>query len=244
MSSHSIRSIAFAALGVLATAGVGAQAPAPLRYRFDAARSVLRWELPATLHTVRGVAPRFEGFVQADPLPDGRFDVRARIAVNAAAMNTGNPKRDRTMREKVLETERYPEIVFELVRFTGAVPAMRSGETFTAQIGGRLTIRGRTEPILLPIDVHVLEDHAVVTGSFPVHWKKYGLADPSFGLVKVREPLQVVFRLRAVPEKNQGQTTVYEQGVEKPGTDHVYEQGVDCDGVRPRRETSWTDHVF
>ena len=195
-----VRSIAFGVLAVLAAAGSGAEAPEPLRYRFDPARSVLRWELPATLHTVRGVAPRFEGFVQADPQPGGGFDVEARITVNAASMNTGNAKRDRTMREKVLETERHPEIVFELERFTGPVSRMRTGENFTARIEGKLTIHGHTEPVLLPVDIHVFEDHAIVTGSFPVHWKKYGLADPSFGLVKVKEPLQVVFRLRAVPE--------------------------------------------
>jgi polyisoprenoid-binding protein YceI len=188
-------------LGFLAAACLGIQAAEPLRYRFDAARSVLRWELPATLHTVRGVAPRFGGFVQADPLPDGGFDVRARIVVDAAAMNTGNAKRDRTMREKVLATDRYPEIAFALKGFTGPLSKMRPGETFTAQVEGTLTVHGHTEPVLLPVDVHVFEDHVLVSGTFPVHWKKYGLADPSFGLVRVKEPLHVIFRLRAVPEK-------------------------------------------
>lgn len=194
------RSIAFATLGILGAASLAAQVPGAMRYRFDAAQSTLRWELPATLHTVRGVAPRFEGFAQADPVAGGRFDVRARIVVDVAAMNTGNARRDRTMREKVLESGRYPEIVFELERFKGDLSKVRSGQSFTAQIEGTLTVHGRTESILLPVDVHVLEDYAIVTGSFPLHWKKYGLADPSFGLVKVREPMQVVFRLRAVPD--------------------------------------------
>lgn len=194
------RSIALVALGLLGAVSIRAQAPEAMRYRFDAARSTLRWELPATLHTVRGVAPRFEGFVRADPVTGGGFDVRARIVVDAAAMNTGNARRDRTMREKVLETDRHPEIVFELKRFTGDLSKVRPGQNFTAQIEGALTVHGRTEPVLLPVDVHVLEDHAIVTGSFPLHWKKYGLADPSFGLVKVKEPMQVLFRLRAVPE--------------------------------------------
>jgi hypothetical protein len=121
--------------------------------------------------------------------------------VDAAAMNTGNAKRDRTMREKVLATDRYPEIAFALTGFTGPLSKMRPGETFTAQVEGTLTVHGHTEPVLLPVDVHVFEDHVLVSGTFPVHWKKYGLADPSFGLVRVKEPLHVIFRLRAVPEK-------------------------------------------
>ena len=184
----------------LSVTGVEAQAPQALRYRFDAARSVLRWELPATLHTVRGVAPRFDGFVRADPLPAGGHDVRARLVVDAGSMNTGNSRRDRTMRERVLRTDRHPEIVFELTRFTGDLSRLRPGENFTVQIEGTLTVHGHTEPVLLPIDVYVFPEHVTMTGSFPLHWKKYGLADPSSALVRVKEPMQVLFRLRAVPE--------------------------------------------
>jgi hypothetical protein len=51
----------------------------------------------------------------------------------------------------------------------------------------------------LPVDVFVFPDHVILNGFFPLLWKQFGLADPSFGLVKVREPLKVVFRLKAVP---------------------------------------------
>lgn len=194
------RSVALVALGILGAVCLGAQAPKAMRYRFDAPQSMLRWELPATLHTVRGVAPRFEGSVQLDSSPGGGFAVRARIVVDAASMDTGNAKRDRTMREKVLETNRYPEIVFELARFTGDLSRVRPGQNFSGEIEGTLTVHGRSQPVRSPVEVNVLEDHAIVTGSFPLHWKKYGLADPSFGLVKVKDPMRVVFRLRAVPE--------------------------------------------
>ncbi len=46
----------------------------------------------------------------------------------------------------------------------------------------------------------MLADGAVLSGSFPLAWKQFGLADPSFGIITVREPLRVVFRLNAVPE--------------------------------------------
>lgn len=201
MRSATLRSL-FIALGVLSCAGlVEAQEPGSIRYRFDAARSVLRWELPATLHTVRGVAPRFEGSVEADPIPEGGHSVRARIVVDAASLNTGNRRRDRTMREKVLETDRYPEIVFELTSFTGDFSAFRPGQHLTVQIAGALTVHGSRQPVLLPVDVYVMNDHVMVTGTFPVHWKNHGLADPSSALVKVKEPLHVVFRLRAVRDE-------------------------------------------
>lgn len=188
---------------VVSLAALGAarqEEPRPLRYRFETAGSSVRWELPATMHTVRGVVPKFEGWIRAEPSADG-WDVRSRIVVVAASMHTGNGKRDRNMREKVLETDRHPEIVFELKPFRADLARLRAGQNFTVQIAGDLMVHGRTQTVQLPVDVHVFPKAVVITGSFPLHWKEYGLHDPSFGVVKVKDPMNVLFRLRAVPEE-------------------------------------------
>jgi polyisoprenoid-binding protein YceI len=172
----------------------------PLHYKVEVAGSSVRWELPASFEPIKGVVPLFHGSIQATPLPGGAWDVRARIVIPADSMRTGNRRRDRTLREKVLETERYPDIVFELRRFTGDLSHFRPGQTFPVQVVGDLTVHGKTEPVQLPVDVSVFPAAVVLTGSFPVHWKAYGLQDPSFPVVaRVKEPMFVNFRLRAVP---------------------------------------------
>jgi polyisoprenoid-binding protein YceI len=170
-----------------------------LHYRLEVAGSTLRWELPSTLGTVKGTAAVFHGTIDAIPLASGAWDVRSRIVVPAAGMRTENRRRDRRMRA-ILETGRYPDIVFELHQFTGDLSRIATGETFPVQIAGDLTVHGRTAPVQLPVDVYVFADHIEIAGSFPLYWKTYGLADPSF-VARVKEPMQVVFRLRAVPEK-------------------------------------------
>jgi polyisoprenoid-binding protein YceI len=72
------------------------------------------------------------------------------------------------------------------------------GESFPVEVAGDLTVHGRTAPVQFPVDVYVFADRVEVAGSFPLYWKDYGLADPSF-VARVKEPMQVVFRLRAVP---------------------------------------------
>ncbi|MEP6471044.1 MAG: YceI family protein [Acidobacteriota bacterium] len=172
----------------------------PLHYKVEVAGSSVRWELPASFEPIKGIVPLFHGSIEANPLSGGAWDVRARIVVPAAAMRTGNRRRDRTLREKVLETGRYPEIVFELRKFTGDLSRFRPGETFPVQVVGDLTVHGKTEAVQLPVDVSVFPTAVVLTGSFPVHWKAYGLQDPSFPVVaRVKEPMFVNFRLRAVP---------------------------------------------
>jgi len=196
-----IRGAAIVALALASAAARAEEGPArPLRYRIEIAGSSVRWELPASFRPIQGIVPLFHGFVEADPVSSGGWDVRSRIVVPAASMRTGSRLRDRTLREKVLETDRFPEIVFELRRFTGDLSRFRPGETFSVQVAGDLTVHGRTSPVQLPVDVSVYPGAVVLSGSFPVHWKSYGLQDPSFPVVaRVKEPMQVDFRLRAVP---------------------------------------------
>lgn len=184
----------------LLAACAAAEEPAALHYRIEASSSEIRWELPATLHTVHGTAPQISGRVDATPAAGGEWKVQSRIAVAAAAMRTGNTSRDKKMREKVLETDRYPEIVFEARRVVGDLTRFREGERLTVEATGDFTVHGKTVPLRLPVDLNVLADRVVLSGSFSLGWKQFGLADPSFGIITVREPMKVIFRLTAVPE--------------------------------------------
>ena len=172
---------------------------APLHYKLSSLGSVLRWELPATAHTVRGSVGSYQGTIDAEPGPDG-WKIQSKIVVAADSMTTGNKKRDRVMREKVLDTGQHPEIVFEATEVSADLSRFRPGQQFSARVSGNLTVGGKSLPIQLPVDVYVFPDHVVLSGSFPIHWKEYGLQDPSFGLIRVKEPMNVAFRLRAVPQ--------------------------------------------
>jgi YceI-like domain len=92
---------------------------------------------------------------------------------------------------------------------TGAATAQESPHHslhYRIEVAGDLTVHGRTVKVQLPVAAYVFPDRVEVAGSFPLNWKEFGIADPSF-VARVKEPMQIVFRLRAVPE-NQGQTTV------------------------------------
>jgi polyisoprenoid-binding protein YceI len=173
-----------------------------LHYRIEVAGSTLRWELSTTFGTVKGTAQAFHGVIDAIPLTSGAWDVRSRIVVPAAGMRTENRRRDRRMRT-ILETNRFPEIVFVLRHFTGDLSKFKPGGTFSVEVAGDLTVHGRTVKVQLPVDAYVFPDRVEVAGSFPLNWKEFGIADPSF-LARVKEPMQVAFRLRAVPERVAG----------------------------------------
>jgi polyisoprenoid-binding protein YceI len=196
-----MRALRAAGLAMLLVVPVAAgEEPAGYHYRIEAWGSELTWELPATLHTVHGRALQISGRLDAIPVAGGEWKVQSRIVVAAAAMESGNESRDRKMREKTLEVEKFPEIVFEARRVAGDLSKLRPGERGTVEVTGDLTVHGKTVALRLPVDVQMLADGAVLSGSFPLAWKQFGLADPSFGIITVREPMKVAFRLNAAPE--------------------------------------------
>lgn len=185
-----------------AAAGSSQEGPrSPLHYKVTQQGSVLRWELPATGHMVRGSVGTYTGTIDAEPSADGGWSIRSRIVVTADSMTTGSRRRDRTMRQKTLETGRFPEIVFEATEVVADLSRFRPAEQFSARVSGDLTVHGKSVKLQLPVDVYVFEDHVVLSGAFPLHWREFGLDDPSFGVVRVREPMNIAFRLRAVPQQ-------------------------------------------
>ena len=183
-----------------------AQEPTPAgaaaRYSIDAAHSTIAWELPATLHTVHGEVPDFSGSVELATGPQGERAASGRVSVRAGTMRTGNESRDKTMREKVLEVDPFPEIVFDFDRVETDWSRFSGDRPFEARVVGRLTVHGKTLPLEVPVTVEPSSEAVSVSGSFPLRWKSdYGLYDPSFAFVTVREPMKVTFRLRAVPSE-------------------------------------------
>jgi polyisoprenoid-binding protein YceI len=198
--------IARVAAAVWLLAAASRPQPTAYHYRIEAAGSELRWELPATLHTVEGRAPRVSGTIDVELAGATRTEPslsswrgRVRVVADAAAMTTGNRSRDRKMRETTLETRSHPEIVFESRRIEADLSRFRPGEHLTVEVEGDLTVRGRAAPIRVPVDVFVHADDVILSGAFSVGWKQFGLPDPSFGIITVREPVRVTFRLRAIP---------------------------------------------
>ena len=187
------RRLGLATAGLAIAGAAAAQTTIAPKYTIDSARSEITWDLPATLHTVHGKVPKLSGSVET------ARGLKARVVVEAAPMATGNEKRDATMREKVLEVAKFPQIVFESEAIEADPAKLASGQPIAGKVKGTLTVHGKGLPVEATVQAKPDGDAIVVSGGFDLAWKQYGLWNPSFGLVKVREPLKVRFKLRAVP---------------------------------------------
>lgn len=177
-----------------------ALAPPPhvLKYRFVPEKSKISFELPTTFHLVHGTIGSWSGSAEVDPRNPGVL--RSRIGFRADSLQTGNARRDAIMRDKVLEASQFPEIVFEAKSYKGNLSGFGPGARIDVDLTGEITIHGVTKPLQASIQCAVMDDHVVIAGAVPVHWKQHGLRNMSTVFNRIQDPLTVIFHLWAVPE--------------------------------------------
>lgn len=185
-----------AALAVVLSSG-GAAAE-PVRYRIDPSASELTFRARSVLQTADGRFHRFRGEV----LVDRREPATARIhvIVDAASIDTANRRRDAHLRdEDFFWVERHPEAVFESIRVERVEPSPRgaaSGFAGRVIVVGRLTLRGVTREVSVPVDVDVGGAGVVARGEIVLNRKDYGLSYRSF-FNPIRDDVHIAFTFRA-----------------------------------------------
>lgn len=159
---------------------------AELTVKLDPAATKISFTLDAVMHTVHGSAKAKSGEVRFDPetgAASGRF------VVDAASADTDNTGRDKDMHGKVLESARFPEIVFELERVEGGfLPQGVSNPT----LKGKLSIHGGSHAVSLPARVSVSGATLKATLSFKVPYVAWGMKDPSGFVLRVGKEVAVV----------------------------------------------------
>ncbi len=164
--------------------------------RVDRDRSEVAFRMRTTWHDVDGRAPIRIGSVHAQG--DLFENARVWIEIDAAAMETGNTRRDRKMHEEVMGTGTWPLIRFASTR--PAVVTLRDAQRTVLECAGTLEIRGRSREVTLAITVVPAEGGWRATGDHEVSLEAFGIPDPSIFLNRVRDAVQVRWDLLLVTD--------------------------------------------
>lgn len=125
-------------------------------------------------------AREIEGHATVRQTGEPRFaaDLEVRVVTRSLTTGTGplDAQLDAQMRRE-LQSERFPVIVF-----TGSVvtDAARVTSTFPAVAHGRLTLRGITRPLSVPVRITPLRDGFRGQGEFEIKMSDYGIPTPRF----------------------------------------------------------------
>jgi polyisoprenoid-binding protein YceI len=189
-------------LGVAGALGVAAPVT-PITLEIDPASSEVVFHLRTTWHGVEGRAGAIRGSVTSesgDLLGDGRVSVE----IEAAALDTGNSRRDRTMRDSHLETGKHPKITFTS---TGP-PAMISSTRNAAgawtdayfTVPGSLAIHGVTRAVAPAVTARREGDAWRMEGELPVKLTEYAIPDPSIFFNHVQDDVKVILTITLRPQ--------------------------------------------
>jgi polyisoprenoid-binding protein YceI len=156
-----------------------------MQVTLDPAKTRIDWSLGDVLHTVQGTFQLKSGTIRFDPKTG---EASGQIVVDATSGNSGNGTRDGKMKKEVLETTRYPDIIFAAQHVGGFVSGQESS---TIEVSGNFTIHGGTHDLtlILPIVVRntVIEAHT----KFDIPYVDWGMKNPSTFILKVDKSVQI-----------------------------------------------------
>ena len=176
-------SVLAAAAGVMLTA---AALPAQqVALRIEPAQTKVEFTLGDVLHTVHGSFALKRGDMRFD-LASGKAE--GELAVDAASGNSGSSARDSRMKKNILETDRFPEIVFRPDRVEGKVAPQGQSQI---QLHGIFSIHGQDHEITFPVSVEAAEGKYQATGAFEVPYVKWGMKNPSTLFLRVNDKVEI-----------------------------------------------------
>jgi polyisoprenoid-binding protein YceI len=157
------------------------------RYAIQTEASELGFRATSRLMNADGRFHRFRGDVALDPRD--LATARISLSIEAASIDTGIGLRDTHLRSAdFFDVERFPTITFESLRVEAA------GRRAT--VTGRLTVRGVTHEIAVPVDVAVSDVALVASGELVLNRRDYGMVYNSI-VNPVGNEVRVSFTIRA-----------------------------------------------
>ncbi len=192
VQSRSVRAFAtFVLIMVLAAAApVPSQQAVPagiseIVLTLDPAQSKVHWIVDSTLHTVHGTFALKSGTVHFDP-QTGKAG--GEIVVYAPSGESGSNARDKRMHKEILETAKYPDVIFRPTQVEGKVGPSGASDV---KLSGIFSIHGADHDVVAQVHAELAGDRWKGTGRFEVPYVQWGIKDPSNFLLKVKPVVDV-----------------------------------------------------
>ncbi|HWF13227.1 MAG TPA: YceI family protein [Candidatus Acidoferrales bacterium] len=156
-----------------------------LLVQVDPTQSKVEYSLASTMHTVHGTFAVKNGSVHYDPASG---QIGGTIVVDATSGQSGNSSRDNRMHHEILETDKFPEIVFSPTRLTGVVAADGISKV---EVSGRFRLHGQEHDVTLPAEIKAEGKNLSITAHMDIPYIQWGLKNPSNFLLHVSDTVKI-----------------------------------------------------
>lgn len=142
-----------------------------------------------------------KGEIHFDPAHIEKSTMHLAIRADSLSVTDNISDKDRRdiegdMRAKVLETDKYPEIVFDV---SGVTVNKTDGGQSNVMLNGQLTLHGVTRPQKVPATLAITGDMLRAFGEFPLRQTDYNIKPVSAvgGGLKVKDEVKFTFDIVA-----------------------------------------------
>ena len=159
-------------------------------------KSVAQFHAEDTYDVFDGVTNKVSGVIVADPAKVEAATVN--LVVNVHSLDTGVGLRNKEMRERYLQTPKFPDATFKSVSVAGA-STIAPNAPADIKITGDFTLHGITKRLTIPVRVVLIPDGRIhATSQFNVHMPDFGIDVPKNVLVTVNDEVPVRLDVWAV----------------------------------------------
>ena len=172
-------------------------AASALSLTLDPSQSKVHWTLPGSLHTVHGTFALTRGALHFDR-DSGKAG--GEIVANAKSGQSGNESRDSRMHKEILETAKYPDVVFRPAQVEGKVAADGSSDV---KVHGTLFVHGSDHETTALVHAELAGETWKGTAKFDVPYVEWGIKNPSNFLIKASKVVGIEVEMagRVQPSK-------------------------------------------
>jgi len=156
-----------------------------LSLELDPVQSKVHWTLPSSLHTVHGTFAVVRGMMSMDR-ESGKAG--GEIVASARSGASGNDSRDAKMHQEILETAKYPDVVFHPMQVEGKVTP--SGPC-DVKIRGTFSLHGADHEITALVHAEIIADSWNGRAKFDVPYVEWGIKNPSNFLLKADKVVHI-----------------------------------------------------
>jgi polyisoprenoid-binding protein YceI len=160
----------------------------PAALQFDAAQTKVEYMVGSTLHTVHGTFALKRSTLRFDPATG---NIEGEVAIDATSGQSGDGSRDKKMHQEILESAKYPEIVFRPVGVEGKLAPQGASQV---KLHGMFAIHGGEHEITVPVDVQAANGKYHATAHFDVPYVQWGMKNPSTFILRVDKSVAITVR--------------------------------------------------
>jgi polyisoprenoid-binding protein YceI len=151
--------------------------------------NVAEFHAEDTYDSFDGKTSDVTGTITADPANPSASSVN--VIINIDSLDTGVGLRNKEMRERFLETNKFGTATFKSISITGP-PSIAPNQPVEINVTGDMTLHGVTKRMTIQVRVVLIPDGRIhASSSFKIHMPDFGISVPHSILVTVNDDVPV-----------------------------------------------------